>query len=55
MGRSANELILDENKKQTTELQQIRQGINRLVDKAPSGAAPPPAVARPIDLIPRFS
>jgi len=55
MGRSANELILDESKKQTTELQQIKQGINRLVDRQPSAAPAPPSVARPIDSTPRFS
>ena len=55
MGRSANELLLDESKKQTTELQQIKQGINKLVDKQPPTPPAAPAVARPIDSTPRFS
>lgn len=51
MGRSANELILDESKKQTAELQQIKTGIQKLVDKRPEDRP----VARPIDLTPRFA
>lgn len=48
MGRSANELILDENKKQTIELQQINAGIKSL---KPAAATP---VSRPVDATPRF-
>lgn len=55
MGRSANELLLDESKKQTTELQQIKQGINKLVDKQPPTPPAAPNTARPVDSTPRFS
>jgi hypothetical protein len=51
MGRSANELILDETKKQTAELRQINDGIQQLANRAPASAP----VARAVDMTPRFA
>ena len=55
MGRSANELILDESKKQTNELQQIKRTLEQIRDK-PATAAPNrvTVAAIPVDTTARF-
>ena len=55
MGRSANELILDESKKQTGELQQIKRTLEQIRDK-PATASPNrvTAAAMPVDTTARF-
>ena len=55
MGRSANELILDESKKQTNELQQIKKELQTMNRQRPALASNPPPVARPVDATPRFA
>lgn len=58
MGRSANELILDESKKQTTQLQSIDRKLgemNRNLEKQPPQRAVVAAPVMPFDTVARFA
>lgn len=57
MGRSANELILDESKKQTSELQQIKRTLEQIRDKQPATTVKRVVTAAPVmpfDIVARF-
>jgi len=58
MGRSANELILDESKKQTSKLESIDRRLgemNRTLEKPPPQRAVAAAPVLPFDTVPRFA
>jgi hypothetical protein len=58
MGRSANELILDESKKQTAKLDSIDRKLgdmNRNLEKPPSQRAVVAAPVMPFDTVARFA
>lgn len=54
MGRSANELILDESKKQTGELQQIKRTLEQIRDKPQVTPRSSVAAPVPVDTVARF-